>query len=119
MNVYALGDLYARSMGLPVIAFRRSMLLFAAVMAGLITAVCGPLSFVGLIMPHAARMLAGTSRHERLLPYTVLCGMLFMLVVHLLSGLSWHGSQLPVNIVCSILGAPLIAWLLFRLRASF
>ncbi|MFN7302469.1 MAG: FecCD family ABC transporter permease [Bacteroidota bacterium] len=119
MDVYALGDVYARSMGLSVLAFRRSMLLLAAVLAGLITAVCGPLSFVGLIIPHAARLLAGTGKHQRLLPYTVLCGMLFMLLVHVLSGLSWLGSQLPVNIVCSILGAPLIGWLLFRLRARF
>lgn len=119
MDVYALGDVYARSMGLSVMGFRRSMLLLAAVLAGLITAVCGPLSFVGLIIPHAARLLAGTGKHQRLLPYTLLCGMMFMMLVHVLSGLSWHGSQLPVNIVCSILGAPLIAWLLFRLRARF
>lgn len=119
MDVYALGDIYARGMGLSVLAFRRTMLLLAALLAGLITAVCGPLSFVGLIIPHAARMLAGTSKHERLIPYTLIGGSLFMVLVHLMSGLSWLGSQLPVNIVCSILGAPLIAWLLFRLRARF
>lgn len=119
MDVYALGDVYARGMGLPVMSFRRAMLLFAAMLAGLITAVCGPLSFVGLIIPHAARLLAGTGKHERLIPYTLLCGMLFMLLVHLLSGMNWLGSQLPVNIVCSIMGAPLIAWLLIRLRARF
>jgi iron complex transport system permease protein len=119
MDVYALGDVYARGMGLQVLAFRRMLLLLAALLAGLVTAVCGPLSFVGLIIPHAARMLAGTGKHGRLLPYTLLSGMLFMLLVHLLSGMSWNGSQLPVNIVCSILGAPLIALLLFRLRARF
>jgi len=119
LDVYALGDVYASSMGLPLLLYRRSMLLIAAMLAGLITAVCGPLSFVGLIIPHAARLVAGTGKHERLLPYTVLIGMLFMLLVHVLSGMHWMGSQLPVNIVCSMLGAPLIALLLFRMRSRF
>ncbi|MEY3983794.1 MAG: hypothetical protein RL160_1353 [Bacteroidota bacterium] len=114
MDVYQLGDNYAHSLGLNIHAFRRLLLLLTAVLAGTVTSWCGPLSFVGLIIPHMARLFLGSSLHQHLLPGTVMLGALFMLTAHFFSMLPAAGSNLPVNVVCSILGAPLVMFMLVR-----
>lgn len=114
MDVYQLGDAYAQSLGLHIHVFRRWMMLLTAVLAGTVTSWCGPLSFVGLVIPHMARLLLGTSLHQFLLHGTILLGALFMLTAHFCSMLPAAGSNLPVNVVCSILGAPLVMLMLLR-----
>jgi iron complex transport system permease protein len=118
MDVYQLGDDYAASLGLDVRKYRLQWLLAAAVVAGAITAYCGPLSFVGLIIPHAARIFSKQTRHRLLLPFCLLCGAVFMLTAHILSVLPWSGMLVPVNIVCSVMGAPVVVFLLLRNRVQ-
>jgi iron complex transport system permease protein len=114
MDVYQLGDAYAQSLGLNIHVFRRWMLLLTAVLAGTVTSWCGPLSFVGLVIPHMARLFLGSALHQHLLPGTVMLGALFMLTAHFCSMLPAAGSNLPVNVVCSIIGAPLVMFMLVR-----
>ena len=114
MDVYQLGDDYARSLGLNLNGYRKSLMWLTALMAGCVTAWCGPLSFVGLVVPHLARMLLGTALHRYLITATALLGALFILTAHLISLLPLSNTQLPVNVICSILGAPLVMLLLLR-----
>lgn len=116
MDVYHLGDEYARSLGLNINRYRKTLMYLTALMAGCVTAWCGPLSFVGLVIPHVARMVLGTALHRHLISATILFGALFMLSAHLLSMFSVAGSQMPVNVICSILGAPLVMVLIIRNR---
>lgn len=114
MDVYQLGDDYARSLGMNINRYRSTLMYFTALLAGCVTAWCGPLSFVGLVIPHVARMMLGSALHRHLVTATMLLGALFMLAAHVLSMVPVAGSQLPVNVICSILGAPMV--MLFILR---
>ncbi|MBU6324402.1 MAG: iron ABC transporter permease [Bacteroidetes bacterium] len=116
MDVYQLGDEYARSLGLNINRYRKTLMYFTALMAGCVTAWCGPLSFVGLVVPHVARLVLGSALHRHLVTATILLGSLFMLAAHLLSMVPVAGSQLPVNVICSILGAPMVMFLILRNR---
>ncbi|HPF91533.1 MAG TPA: iron ABC transporter permease, partial [Flavobacteriales bacterium] len=112
LNAMLLGDAYARSLGIPVIGVRRTILWTAGVLAGTITAFCGPIAFLGLATPHVARALCRTSDHRVLLPTTIVMGGMLALLCGLL--VKWPGLEgLPLNAVTSLLGAPIVVWVLW------
>jgi iron complex transport system permease protein len=110
LNLLLLGEDYALSMGLNVKRTRLILLIVTGVLTGIVTAFCGPISFIGLAVPHIARMLTGTSDHNKLLFPLVLSGS----ALGLLSDLGARYFELPVNTIASAWGAPFILFILWR-----
>lgn len=113
LNALLLGEAYAASLGVPVARVRRSILWVTGVLAGTITAFCGPIAFLGLATPHVARGLCRTSDHATLLPITIVGGAFLALLCDLIVKLP-ATPGLPLNAVTSLLGAPVVAWVLWR-----
>ncbi len=114
LNAILLGEEQAATLGVPLAGTRRKIMWITGVLAGVITAFCGPIAFLGLATPHVARGLFRTADHARLLPATILCGALLALVCDLLARLPGAGVALPLNAITSLLGAPVVAWVLLR-----
>ncbi len=115
LNALLLGENYARTMGLNVRRARLVTLLGASVLAGAVTAFCGPIGFLGIAVPHVARRLIGTSDHRVLLPATLLCGAVAALLCSVASHLP-GGGVLPINVVTALVGAPIVIVVLLRSR---
>lgn len=111
-----LGDALATSMGVPVNRVRPVMLVVAGLLAGAITAACGPVAFLGLAVPHVARFLLGTGKHRAVIWGTVLCGTAIALACDLVARMPWSDQSLPLNAVTSLVGAPVVLALILRKR---
>lgn len=112
LNLLLMGEEYARTMGLNV---RRShALLFASttLLAGTVTAFCGPIGFIGLAVPHVTRLLWGQSNHRTLVPATMLTGAVALLACDLIS----KTLTLPVNAITSLLGIPVVVWIVLKVK---
>ena len=117
LDAWLLGDFYAQSLGIGVERERIVMLAIVGLLSALVTALCGPIAFVGLAAPHAARLLALQGSHQRLLPLTLLLGSLSLLLCQLVARLSiWGEAQLPLNAVTPLIGAPIMVVLLLQRR---
>lgn len=118
LNALLLGERYARSMGVRVGACRAALLLISGVLTAIPTAWCGPIGFIGLVVPHIARMTTGTSNHAALLPATALCGAVVGELTLLLSVLP-SSSTLPVNAITPCIGVPVIIYIILHRRKIF
>ena len=116
LNALLLGENYARSMGLPVRHARLLTMLGASVLGAVVTAFCGPISFLGIAVPHLCRGLFGTSDHRVLVPAVVLMGGALALLAQIISLLPGSAGVLPLNAVTSLLGAPVVVAVLLRTR---
>ncbi|MEX2620612.1 MAG: iron ABC transporter permease [Egibacteraceae bacterium] len=116
LNALLLGDRYAASMGLHVGRTRVVVVLAASVLAGVVTAFCGPIAFVGVAVPHMARGLLRSSDHRLLVPAVVVVGGIVALAAGLVAQLPGLDATLPLNAVTSLIGAPVVVALLLRLR---
>jgi iron complex transport system permease protein len=114
LNALLLGESYATSMGLNVRLSRIVIFTCTSVLAGSVTAFCGPIGFIGIAVPHIARNIFRTSDHIILVPGTILAGGIIMLVSDIVSQLPGTGSILPVNSVTSLIGIPVIIWIILR-----
>lgn len=112
LNLLLFGEDYARSMGLDLRRTRGLLFLSTTLLAGTVTAFCGPIGFIGLAMPHVARMLMADSDHRVLLPATLLSGASVMLLCDMISKLF----TLPVNAITALLGIPIVVWVVVRNR---
>jgi iron complex transport system permease protein len=101
-------------MGIPVARTRRVCLLVATLLTGAVTAYCGPIAFLGILVPHTARLLLRTADHRRLLPGTLLAGMCLALMGDWIVNLPWSRHFLHLNAVMGLLGAPLVVTMLIR-----
>ena len=110
LNLLLLGEQYARTMGLDVRRARRTIFLSTTLLAGTVTAFCGPIGFVGLAVPHVARMLFRNADHRVLLPGAALTGAAVVLVCDIVS--KWL--TLPVNTITALLGIPIVVWVVVR-----
>ncbi|MDR0295052.1 MAG: iron ABC transporter permease [Prevotellaceae bacterium] len=119
LDVMMHGDMYARSVGLHIKRARTVILLISGLLAGTITAFCGPIGFVGIAVPHVARMLFGTANHRVLLPATMLLGGVVMLMSDIISQLPGSDSVLPINTITALLGIPVIIFVIFRNQRGF
>lgn len=117
LNVMLLGDGYALNLGINLTRVRNTLLLATGLLSAVITAYCGPVSFIGLAVPHVARMVFVTDNHRVLMPATLLCGAVVALGCALLSILP-SGYVFPINAVTPVIGAPVVLWVLFRYRKS-
>lgn len=117
LNMLNIGENYARTMGLNVKLSRAMVFISTTLLAGTITAYCGPIGFIGLAMPHVARMTFRTANHRVLMPASMLWGAVAMLLCSLLSDLTARsGVMLPVNTITSLLGIPIIIFVVLRNR---
>ncbi|MFL9843681.1 iron chelate uptake ABC transporter family permease subunit [Flavobacterium rhizosphaerae] len=114
LDALLLGERYANSMGINIKRTRFTIIAATSLLTGCITAFAGPIAFVGLVVPHIARLILKTSSHKILFCGTLLCGMVLMLVCDLLTQLPGNNMVLPVNAVTSLIGAPIVVWLLWR-----
>jgi iron complex transport system permease protein len=122
LNALLLGEAYARSMGLTVQWARFWIIGSTSVLAGAITAFCGPIGFLGVAVPHLCRALFNTSDHRVLAPATTLMGASLALLADLIAHLPGHQMVLPLNAVTALIGAPVVIWVILRqrnLRRSF
>lgn len=116
LNALLLGENYAKSMGLNFNKARLMIILATSILAGSITAYAGPIAFIGLAVPHIAKLVFQTSNHTILFWSTLLFGAAIMLVCDVVSQMPGMEVTLPINAITSILGAPVVIWLLIRKR---
>jgi iron complex transport system permease protein len=116
LNALLLGENYARSMGLAVRRARVLTMGGASVLGAVVTAFCGPISFLGIAVPHLCRGLLGTSDHRPLVPAVILLGATVALFAQILSLVPGSGAVLPLNAVTALLGAPVVVAVLLRSR---
>lgn len=114
LDALLLGENYARSMGLSARTARLVIVCSTSLLAGSITAFCGPIGFIGIAVPHIARFLFHTANHRRLIPACCLTGAILLLCCDALSQIPGSQSVLPINIITSLVGAPLVIVLLLR-----
>ena len=118
MNMLLLGERYAANLGLDVQRARMLIIVCSGVLVAIVTAYCGPIMFIGLAVPHLARALFRTSDHRVLLPATALCGAALALVCNFIARMPGFEGALPVNSVTALVGAPVIAAVLFGRRKN-
>lgn len=116
LNILLLGENYARTMGLNIRRTRLMVTLTTVLLAGTVTAYCGPIGFVGLAVPHVARMLFREADHRVLVPATMLCGTTIMLLCDIASSLPASDLTLPINTVSALVGIPIVVVVIFRNR---
>lgn len=110
LNLLLLGEQYARTMGLNVRRSRYLIFLSTTLLAGTVTAFCGPIGFVGLAIPHIARILFSNADHRILLPASALCGAVTLLICDIVS----KSLTLPINTITALLGIPIVIWVVIR-----
>ena len=118
LNLLLAGSEAARSMGVEVEQVKRILLLATTLMVAFAVSSCGVIGFVGLIVPHAVRLVAGPD-NRRVVPYSMLCGALFVLVCDTLARTLLRPSELPVGSLTSMVGAPLFIYLLYKNKKSY
>lgn len=118
MNLYMLGDAYASNLGQNIRRTRLLLIVCSGTLVAIVTAYCGPVMFIGLAVPHLARSIFRTSDHRVLMPATMLAGAALALLCNLIARMPGFEGALPVNSVTALVGAPIIASVLFRRRKS-
>lgn len=114
LDALLLGEEYAKSMGVNVARIRTLIIGATSILAGSITAFCGPIAFVGIAVPHLARVLFRSYQHRLLVLGTVLLGVVILLFCQLIAQLPGSDQQLPINVVTSFLGAPMVIWIVLK-----
>ena len=116
LNLMLLGDNYAANLGLNIKRARMLIIISSGVLVAIVTAYCGPIMFIGLAVPHLARAIFRSSDHRLLMPATALCGAALALLCNLIARMPGFEGALPVNSVTALVGAPVIAMVIFRRR---
>jgi iron complex transport system permease protein len=116
LNALLLGESYARTMGIDVRRARLITVASASLLTGAATAFCGPIAFLGLAVPHLARIALGTSDHRVVLPAVVLMGAAVALACGIVSQVPGSDAVLPINAVTALIGAPIVVVVLLRSR---
>ena len=116
LNALLLGTQYAENLGFDVRRLRNRLLVVTGLLTAVVTAFCGPVAFIGLAVPHMARLLLRTDNHQLLLPGTILCGMAVALACNVLCALPGRAGVIPLNAVTPLIGAPVIIYVVVKRR---
>jgi len=116
LDALLLGDRYAENLGIRIGRVRQMLLLVTGVLTATTTAFCGPISFIGLAVPHLARLTLGTAWHRTLMPATMLIGANLALACNLLSTLPRDGSIIPISVITPLIGAPVVLHIILKQR---
>ena len=114
LNLWFLGENYARSLGVNVGPARLGVILSACILTGGFTAFCGPLAFVGLAVPHLIKMFLQTHNHRILIPNVMMAGASLLLLCDILTKMPGSNQVLPINAVTSLIGAPIVIWVILK-----
>lgn len=114
LNALMLGDAYAENLGINIIKVRNWLLIVTGVLTAITTAFCGPIAFIGLAVPHIARMMLTTDNHRVLLPATMLMGAVIALFCNLITILPGETGVIPLNAVTPMIGAPVIIYVIIK-----
>ena len=114
LNALLLGTRYAENLGVNTKRTRNSLLIITGILTAGVTAFCGPISFIGLVVPHIARLVLNTSNHNRLLPATMLAGATVALLCTLISVLPQQVGVIPINAITPIIGVPIIIYIIIN-----
>lgn len=114
LNAMLLGTRYAENLGVNTKRIRNALLLITGILTSVVTAFCGPIGFIGLVVPHIARLLLNTSNHTRLLPATMLSGAAIALLCTLISVLPKSYGIIPINAITPIIGVPIIIYIIIN-----
>ncbi len=116
LNALLMGNQYAENLGINIRLTRNLLLTATGLLTAVTTAFCGPVSFLGLAVPHVARMVLRTENHKVLLPATILCGSAAALLCNILCTLPGEKGIIPLNVVTPLLGAPVIIYVILKQR---
>ncbi len=116
LNALLLGTRYAENLGVKIKRTRNLLLIATGLLTAVTTAFCGPISFIGLAVPHIARLMLGTSNHNSLMPVTLLSGSAIALLCNLICILPGESGIIPLNAVTPIIGAPVIIYVIINQR---
>ena len=114
LNALLLGDRYAENLGISIVRTRNWLLIVTGLLTAITTAFCGPVAFIGLAVPHIARLLLTTDNHRVLLPATILCGAVVALACNLICYLPGESGVIPLNAVTPLMGAPVIIYVITK-----
>ncbi len=114
LNTYLLGEDYAKSLGVNIKKSRIAIIVIASILTGSITAYCGPIGFIGIVIPHLARMISNSSDHRILTPLSILLGINVLLIADIISQLPGLDQNLPINSITSLIGIPFIIWIILK-----
>ena len=114
LNVWVLGDNYAKSLGVDLQRSRTLAILSASILTGAVTAFCGPIAFVGLAVPHLVKLLIQTNDHKILIPSVLVGGASLLLACDILAQLPSGPTILPINAITAMVGAPVVIWVIMR-----
>lgn len=117
LNAFLLGESEARHLGIPVQKLKRQLIILSAVGVGVTVSICGAIGFIGLVIPHLGRMLAGPD-HRTLLPISALLGALLLTGADMFARVAVAPAELPVGIVTALIGAPFFIYLLFQQKGK-
>mgnify|MGYP003433778004 FL=1 len=118
LNLLLLGDAYARNLGLNIKRARLQVIACSGVLVAIVTAYCGPITFLGLAVPHLCRGIFRTSDHRILMPASLLAGAALALLCNLIARMPGFEGALPVNSVTALVGAPVVVSVLFKKRRN-
>ena len=116
LNILLLGDSYAANLGLNVKRSRMAVIVCSGILVAVVTAYCGPISFLGMAVPHLCRGIFRSSDHRVLMPASLLAGAALALLCNLIARMPGFEGALPVNSVTALIGAPVVAAVLFKRR---
>lgn len=119
LNSFLLGEKYAKSLGINIKQSRIIILIITSLLTGVITAFSGPIAFIGLAVPHIAKLIFTTSNHKILIPATAITGAIVLLVCDVIAQLPTLEYTLPINAITSLFGAPVVIWLLIRKKKLY
>ena len=114
LNALMLGDRYAENLGVNIVKVRNWLLVVTGLLTAIVTAFCGPVAFIGLAVPHIARLMLRTDNHRSLLPATILMGSIVALMCNLLCVLPGESGVIPLNAVTPLIGAPVIIYVIIK-----
>jgi iron complex transport system permease protein len=112
LNALLMGETFSRSVGVNIKRTRIALFASASILAGSVTAFCGPLAFIGIAVPHITRLFLGSSDHKILVPGVMMTGAGVVLLSDILSSLPGGGQIIPVNTVTSLIGIPVVLWII-------
>ena len=114
LNALLLGETYARSLGYPVGRIRTGLLVVSGLLTAITSAYCGPIGFIGLVVPHLVRLLLHTGNHRLLMPASIICGGALMVACALISVLPERGGIIPINAITPVIGVPIILMIILK-----
>jgi iron complex transport system permease protein len=114
LNVISLGENYARNLGVKVGLVRFLVFFSTSLLAGVTTAFCGPIGFIGIAVPHIVRLIFRTSNHIVLVPATILAGAIVLLICDIISQFPGMSFTLPINSIAALMGIPVVIYVVVK-----